>query len=644
MSYPANPLDKYQSYSYHHFLIAASTTEVIRQIETGQISFGNLSGLRHGQTISAASGGKAVMVMNSAVDSKFYIDHLSFSAIFVDVSDSNAKLTQMTELEMTVKEPNGATFINFLRSISDDILETSYNSVCFMLKTFFVGHEADGSTTRHEVNPITLMMSNMDSTFDVSGGTHSIKFFGASNGAPLKNGNLHYVNRNLNLVTNNNSILLKDLIIDFEKKLNSQLEEQWNLVKAQSGGNGRKVKYKFTLPKDWDNYTVKSTSKDNYVERLFDKEKQALQADQKAQKALGTQNKPGIEADRFKTNMNTSVRTTVTQILSEIFKHCDQIHEAFINNSGLTKEKQHLAKLHQIVSSITSDDKLMTVHFDVLNYYLPRLPSDTEKKLITKVTESPDFTANQFDKFGITFEYLFTGKSSDIIQLDVKADHTNMILITNQVGVQKATGNMTATGKSVESATDDQKQVKTLGKEVSTTLTLRKYDAVYLPDLPADAQHGYIYAAPDSAALRAKYTNMLALLAAKSTQNMHVIVRGNPYFLNHSIRPLFPHNDRDYDIEVNRIADIALKKSIELKAPFDVNNVVHMFGDVANHVPQFVKIVIKTPTFDDAGTVIGYEPFWYQGRYRITKITNHFNNGSFQQELFLLPYDLEGAV
>jgi len=644
MSYPANPLDKYQSYSYHHFLLAANNTEVLRKVQSNEITLQSLSRLKHGETIEGGDG-SVVMVVNSVVDSKFYIENLSYSAVYADLGDPTAKLTQATELDMIIKETGGATFINFLLKVSDEYLNTSYDSTCFMLKTFFVGHEANGNTTPHETTPIMLVLAKMDSSFDYTGGVHTLKFYGATNGAPLRSDAMHYVNRNLNLMTNDNSILLKDLIADLEKKLNAQLDEQWKLVQKATGGNGRRVKYKFTMPKDWESYTVKSTSKDNYVERLFAKEGQASNTDQEAKKNNGQQNQPGIESDRFKTSMNTAVKTTVTQILSEIFKHCDDIQKALVGNQKLKADQQHLARLHQVVTSMTSDKDLLTIHFDIVNYYLPRLKS-SDTKPVVEMKKEDIRAANDaaFDKAGITFDYIFTGKNSDILQLEMKANHTNTILIGNQVGVQKATGNMTATDTSVQTASQD-KNAKPDDKSITSTMPIRKYDAIFLPELSADAQQGFIYASPNSADLRTRYINTLANLAATTAKGqLQLMIRGNPIFMNQVIRPLFPHNETDYEKRIREMEDDAKTRATNQDGDFDPNESVSYMGKASTHVPQFVKVNIKTPIFDDRGGIIGFEDFWYRGRYRINRIKNTFLNGNFSQELILSPYELEGQT
>ena len=644
MSSPPNPLDKYQSYSYHHFLIAANSTEALRQLETGALSFRSLSGMSNGDVIDGKFG-KVVMIINTMVDSKYVIDSFEYTNLYMNVENSTDRMTHASELDMVIKEANGATFLNFMRRVSDEILETSFSSTCFMIRTFFVGHKADGTTDHIKTNPISLQMGEMNSNFDHTGGTHSVRFYGLTNGAPLKNHNLHYINRNMNLTTKPNSVLLKDLVEDFENKLNAQLEQHWNLVRQSTGGNGRRVKYKFTLPKDWETYTVRSTTKDNFVERAFVKEKPSRELTY-AEREIGLSKRQtvNIDRDRFQTTINVSMRTTVTQVLAEIFKHCDQIAEAFVSNSQLSPQDQNLAKLHQVVTSITSDANLVTVHFDVVDYYLPKLPTEEEKAVISKKINDyvEGYGDNGFDKYGMTYDYIFTGMNSDIIQMEMKLINSNTLLITNQTGIQKATGSMTATSSTVQAASANANLQKPQTKEIVTTSAVRKNDAVFFPDMSYDAQHGFIYAAPDAAQLKVKYQNMLALLAAATTTNLNIVVRGNPVFMSQMVRPLFPHDDTEYERELERVAELAKSKAQKLDGDIDLSETTHIFGDVAMHIPQFVKININTPLYDDNGNLIGFEPFWYQGRYRITHLKNRFHNGAFDQELYLLPYDLKG--
>ena len=625
-------------------MIAANNTETLRQLNENEISFESLVGLKHGETVSTANS-KVVMVINSAVDSKFYIESFNYTSIYGGNVDNNIRETQASKMNVVIRESGGATFINFMRKISDDILETSYNSICFVIRTFFVGHKPDGTTETIPIKPISLILGSMNSSFDHTGGVHTLDMFGASNGAPLNNHSILYVNRNLNLVTNDNSILLKDMITDLEKKLNKQLEEQFAVVKTDAGGNGRKVKYKITIPEDWSHYTIKCTTKDNYIEKLFDKEKQAVKAEEDAQKAKAPTAKKGPENDRFKSHVNTAVKTTVIQVLNEIFKHCDQIHEALIGNAKLKPEEQHEAKLHKVLSSITSDPDLITIHFDVINYYLPRIHSKAQNDVIQNKTKAlSDDARYEAEKakrhaaeeaHGITFEYIFTGMNSDIISFDIKAEHTNTIFNATRPGVTKAVR------EAINPPSNDPKEVKDNNKKSTAILPMRKYDAVFLPELSAEGQQGYIYASPDSTALRDNYVKALARLNAVTTSNAHLVIRGNPIFLNQTVREIFPHNDGDYDAKMKQINDDALAAAKKQKKEFDPLQATTYMAQYTHNLPQFARVVIKTPVINEESKETKYEEFWYDGYYWITQIENRFANGEFTQELYIKPYDLD---
>ena len=661
MSNPLNPLDKFRTYSYHHFMIAANNTEILRRIESKEISFNSLVGLKHGEMVVNSSGTPGVvMILNSAVDSKFYIDSFDYTTFFNKSKTSEQKLTQASTMKMIIRESGGATFLNFLRKVSDEILQTSYSNVCFMIITFFIGHDADGTThtllAEVSPKPIVVTMTNMDSAFDHTGGTHTLSLVGMSNGAPLHMPSILYVNRNLNLTTNDNSILLKDMIADLEGKLNKQLEEQYNSVKS-SQGVGRKAKYKITLPEDWSHYTIKCTTKDNYVEKLFDKEKKAVAADNTARAAAANENKKnkvGPESDRFKSYTNTAVKTTVVQVLNEIFKHCDQIHQALVDNMKLTKDQiaaGDLPRLHQIVTSLTSDEQLVTIHFDVLNYYLPRVATEAQKEAITNKTKNMSQAQKQQlmdqqmavnanvrhtneNQSGIVFEYLFTGMNSDIIQFDIKANQVNTLFQTNRPGISKATR------EAINPASNDPAETNNIDKKTTSIIPLRKYDTVFLPELAAEAQHGYVYASPESAKLRDDYVMMLARLTALTSSSSHLVIRGNPVFLNQTIREIFPHDDTAYEQRLAQIDADAKTKAKNQKSSFDPTQETSAMASVPNNIPMFARVVIKTPIIDEKSGAVSYEEFWYQGYYNILQIENKFANGEFTQELYIKPYYL----
>jgi hypothetical protein len=663
MSTPANILDQFRSFSYHHFIIVANNTEALRQLQTGQLSFSALSALTHGQTISttnSSSGSSSiVMVINSEVDSKFYLESVSYQTMFMDVSQAGKQMTAATKMEMVIRETGGATFLNFLNDLSNTTLQASFDSCCFLLKTFFVGHRDDGTVSAPiQVQPIPFIIAKMDSSFDHTGGVHTIEAVAMTMGAPLRNNSLLYVNRNLSL--NSNTTLLKDMLADLESKLNKQLALQYTAVKQATGGNGRQVKYKFTIPNEWSAYTVKSLSKDNFIEQLFPKEQQAVQQTSNPQPNSNAQSGAGPESDQFKTSINTAVKVTVIQILSEIFKHCDQIQKNFVDNVNASKNPSAantstasaMPKLYQTVSSITSDDTTMTIHFDTVTYYLPSLPSadssSSAKPVVQNTTkgltqDQQNAVANtqaavrksDESKYGIIFDFIFTGKNSDIITFDIKANGTNVLIQSNRTTVNGALQS------SVVNGSNDPTQVVNTNKDSQPVVSIRKNDPVYLPELTAEAQQGYTYKSPSGAKINENFKNLLAQLVAITTSKSHLVIRGNPAFLNQMIMPLMAHDDTAYQAALDARATDAKTRAQTMVGTFDPTTSVSYMGVTPSSIPIFCKIRMMTPIVNPTNNTVTYEEFWYKGYYRINFIDNKFVNGEFTQELTLYPWDID---
>jgi len=641
MSNPPNPLDQYRSFSYHHFIVACNNTEALRTLQASQTSFAALSQLQHGQSFTS-NGSTIVMIINSETDSKFFIESMSFSTSYVGMKPGKA-MTMDQNFVITVKDTAGVAFLNFFKNLTDDTFQTSAPGLVFLLKTFFVGHTDQGTTTTIQLDPVQILIQAVESSFDATGGTHVINAVGMGAGAPLQDHGILYVNRNLNLVSNNNSIMLKDIIQNLESKLNAQLKDQFTAVKQATGGNGRLVKYKFTIPSDWSNYTVKCITKDNFVEKLFPKEQQAVQ--QTAQPVPNSQQKPQSDSDRFKSQINTNTKVTVIQILSEIFKHCDQIHQALVDNEAM--KAGQVPKLHQVITSQTSDDNSVTIHFDTVNYYLPKTPDATTtnnnsgavtvNKTKTAPTNAQTSAAHHAEEaqYGMIFDYIFTGKNSDILEFAIKANLTNLFMQQNRPG-----SNTAVTGIS-KTATSDPTQSKATTKQTASVIEIRKNDPVYLPTLTSEAQRGYIYAAPDSAKLKDDYVKMLALCIANDTNSGKMTIRGNPALLNQQIVPIMPHDDAAYQAQLDTMAAKAEATSKTMVGPFDPTTQTSYAGDQGSNIPILIKINIYEPDPDTPGK---YIPYFYKGYYRVFNFENKFTNGEFTQELSLAAYDLNDLL
>ncbi len=629
-----NILDHYVTYSYQHFIIASNNSEGLRQVQNKEVTFESISRKKHGETINSGSSSPVIMILNSTLDSKFFITSLTYDSLFINTSDPKRISTAETNMHMIIREAGGATFINYLRTVADEKLQCGFDSICMQLYTFFVGHTADGQSETISIDPIGIQIANIEGSFDHSGGTYSMTLCATENGAPFQKPSTFYSNRNFNLVIDEKDMLLSHALKNLEKKLNDVLDKEWQLAKAASGGNGRKVKYKFTWPESWDEekYTVAATTKDNYIEKLFDKEKSVQQeTTSTVDKNPNNDKKPTISKDVSKTYLNFSIKLSIPQILAELFKHCKQLHDAIDGNS---KGLNNPPKLHQVVGSTTSDLNGVTVHVDIMDYYLPDLEDNKNATVQRKGQTVPD----DVSAIGLEFDYIFTGKNTDIITLEMKTNYASQILQNSKRGLQEATGSYSQTLKTVASAQADEN--KSVDKKPSApVIPIRKYDPIYLSTLPADAEQGYIYAAPDEAKSRQEYLKTIANSFTWANMQAHITIRGNPIFLKQMIKPILPHDDTAYEQWISEYHRKAKDKANKKGGDFDPRQTTSYMGDVNLCVPLFVKINVLTPREDGSG----YEPFWYNGWWMVRSVSTKFSEGEFTQDLYLLPYGDQSA-
>jgi hypothetical protein len=628
-----NILDSYVTYSYHHMIIASNNTEALRQIQSKEVSFESISSKKHGDTIPTSGNAPVYMVINTTIDSRYFITSLSYDSLFVNTSDPKKTCAAEQNMHMTIKEAGGATFINYLRKIADEKLQCSFDSICMQLFTFFVGHTADGQTETIPMDPIGIAFQSIESTYDHTGGAHNILLQIQENGGPFHNPATFYANRGLNLVIEEKDLLLSHAIKNLETKLNEVLEKEWQLAMTKTGGNGRKVQYKFTWPDEWDEkqYSVTSNAKDNYIEKLFEKEKKANseQKNSATEKNPNSEKKPTTTKDAFKTYLNFSIKLSIPQILAELFKHCKQIHDAIEAN----KSGQNPPKLYQVIASTTSDLNQITVHIDIMDYYLPNLGDKINRTLTRKGQTVPD----DVNDVGLEFDFIFTGLNTDIMNLEMKTNYGNQLVQDSKRGIHEATDSFSQTKKSVIAAAAE--ETKSVDRKATVpVIPIRKYDPIYMSYLTADAEHGYIYAAPDEAKARQNFIKNLAYSFTWSNQQAHITIRGNPIFMKQMIRKILPHDDKEYEKEIKEYQAKAKAKAEKKSGDFDPMNTTSYMGDVSLCVPLFVKVNVYTPVTDDEGNTTGYEPFWYNGWWIIKNISSKFADGEFTQDLYLLPY------
>lgn len=630
---PKNPLDKFQTYSYHHYLLASNSTEALRIITESNDSnlFRTVSG-----GIPIADRDDVYMVINTTLDSTYLLDDISYTSMFAGTPKGGNQVI-IGDLKMRVKEPKGIGFLNYLYEMSSTKLLTSFTGgTFFILKTFFVGHLPDGTTETIHVDPIPMILNHIDSSFDSSGGTYDLTFLPLS-GAPTQMLQTNYIGRNLNLSTPKT---LGSIITDFQKKLNDQLDEQYAQI-----NKGRKVQYLITIPTEWESFPIeKGEGSENFVETLWKKKEQELkQTTTKASSTKEAESPPQSETGNK--SVSTGVNATIMEALKELFNYFPNIYDGATYNREQedSKIQDDNIILYKINSNITSDEQTFTVHYDITEYFLPKVPANEEEA-------NSLFSQNWFDdaektkpKYGMIFDYLYSGNNTEIKNLDIKFHEGLMYLNRNLFSA----GNETASirGQNNGEAGADAKSGVEKGKvnkdvdNIKPIYNIRDNDPVFLSTIPKDSQ-GQKTLSSENAKRRVKYNEDYANFYS-SYNNIQMTIRGNPLLLNQMTGKILPHNTIDYITTIK-------KREIEAKSAIDYSNdeqknktgvtTAMKNGDLYEHFPLFIKVNIYMPAKEGDQFAKPMETFWYNGWYWIQKVEHSYSGGVFEQNLNLLAY------
>src|SRR5271157_5568858 len=214
-----NPLRRYASYSYHFILVAIDSTDILTYGVPGTPTAAGNSSL--GQAGTPTDGQQAVgintldfyerppgpdpravkqtpvgnysIVIDTRYDTDFFIQDVEWGTAFIgNAAEPGSSLgmnTYVNDGMMTIIEPRGVKFLNTLAEIAGNkYLGIDPNSMPFLLKIIFVGHNDDGTTeTIQEVvsntPPYGILIVNIDGHIDATGSTYKLSFCGCDNGA-----------------------------------------------------------------------------------------------------------------------------------------------------------------------------------------------------------------------------------------------------------------------------------------------------------------------------------------------------------------------------------------------------------------------------------------------------------------------------
>jgi len=648
MSVPVNPLDRFRSYAYHHILVAAGSTEAIRAFTTGEGEV--LKNLKLGQT-AGGQGSEYYLVFDTRKNSFFSITDVSYtSSAFANTSRMSN--TIYSTVDMQIVDSTGMTLVNYLKWLQDNGLKTSLYKMVFMLKTIFVGHTYDGKTETVYQDAIPMVLKNMVLNPSHQGSQISASFCPITNGAVYfmedysrtfdipsvfsSTGKLSDALKNLQLVLNYNSR-------QWFQKLQLEITKNDETKKEQpSLGYGKLVQYMITIPDDWESFSVLGIF-DRMTETVF--------------KKIGIKNP--VTPSGVKIGFTVNPKTEILDLIEQILKQSTDVQKLASNENV----KKGFIRTYKIIPTVTSDETTVVIHFDIVNFTIPKIEDDSNKtegkdqvgKTSAFVKPKSDSDSNVF-----TFDYLFTGKNADILNFDLKMNNINLAIADDLIIGDKSSQESAKDQKDKE--TDEAKTVKK-----TVLLNVKEKDPILPPfKTLSQAQNVSWSTETDSRSdvvkSRQQFIQNMSKIYAACSQDLILKIRGNPdlykRFTDSTLMPHVKSIDFNSFSDGKYVTSEAFLSTVEKGSAFAQSEEV-MYKEalkkrtaemgvaelqqsekISSLLPLYVKVNIKLQNVDLIADHFDtsfkpYDKFWYDGYYIVRKIVHHFSKGEFHQELLI---------
>jgi len=595
MSKPQNILGKFDTYAYHHILLVCNST-------TAAESVANIEGITNLQHPSEPSrrykareigktGEKYVTLIDGMTDSRFFITDVKWTNyIAADPEIGKGNTPQSTTMsldgEIEIVESMGASFLNRLTDISDE-LDSDPVGLVFLLKTIFVGRNANGLTELiSTVRPLMFVPLDISAVFQSSGAKYKLEFVGLTNGAgrlPQPQKIFEGISVTLDTTSLKKTMELLEINVNnkyasFKEKAKNDFAATFTELNATEGDvaanefleeNYRDVKYRIILDEIYEDETRYKAGDITHV-----------------------RNMNGVTLPTVNYGNDVSVET----ILNEIVWGCAGVlDDSKGKGTPVNKtNKKPIKYLFKVISVIKS-----TPFEYIIEYHIKRY------------VQAEDAFAQQANNGviiplpgqSIEFDYIFTGKNVDIKDFDIKMEmglaFFQMAATTNNIPDQKTA---MAGNKSKTVNVGGTKSVGSTGKRT------RKSTPLFLGTTITNPMMRNTTRPIDTAGFQA----LLDRHASLENISASMVIYGNPQLLD------------EMTILPSEIAQ-RIAQTEDPEADKTIN-------PQWMSTPTLVKVNIKMPV--DANDVnTEYETFWYTGWYNLQVVENIFTDGIFTQEL-----------
>lgn len=618
-----NLLHKFRSYSYHHILFVCDSTrtaEAVAKLDKFSefVSGDRLRTFRgrdSDQPLQSPDGGtgKYLVLINGTTDVDFFIESANWYSILMPRAGTGIPAFAMaTEGEIKIIEPQGARFFNVLDR-AFDVLGSDPPGLIFMLKTVFVGHtDGEGDVVISDIKPFMIVPYDIISVFDHAGGTYTMRFMGAYNGA-IK---APSISKNLQVTVRGDDTIASALT-NLEAQLNRKSTETFEQVtKAKADGGsgiqGRRVRYVIVTDPVYGKTSSQFAGAGSKINQPRGQGVPSEAKDYILDNVNSRNTDTGKSANTKKPVFSFGPNENVEQMIDKIMKlSIRAVQEATgkreredtsenVKGANNPAESNKKKKIWKIYSTVDSDREEYRAVYYVKQF---ELEEQTDNDVFSGSAKS----------HSVEFDYIFSGQNIDILEFDMKMEMGLgfLHLLTNTSNSVPDSGVET---ESVQTGQAPRFLANGNLPAVQTSLKPSRVIRDITPVPPSTNTKGSTMRnAVDSDSMNA-FQALMSRWAGYESVEAKMKIHGNPVFLSELTK--FPSD----------ILGRLFPQASEEPVPSDGEN---QFFPAWESKPALVKVNVFMPD-PETGAL---EQFWYQGHYYLYGVNNVFNMGEFTQEL-----------
>ena len=660
-----NPLDSFRSYSYHFFITVSTSSYDLQQLVGGLDVPSRLDSILSaypGDRIELGQNTDTYLLLDTRRFSMFNVSHLEMTHVFTASTPEriNNPSTPAGTFNMTIKDATGFSLFNLLWQITQKKLLASLESTFYVMGITFNGHKDDGTTEEIATTFIPFTLLDIKFNFGAAESTYNLQCAEIDGGGLGKQSsymqNLFPVS---SVSTKNRSNTLGGLINDLEERLNRASSDFYVKSKTLNEVKGKLVQYMVTIPDEWADFVPSRAYKDLNAEQIYTK----------------IPNTKISSSD--KTRVHTVNLDNKTENISDAIKKIIEACPDFLKLTSDTAKKEGNGRLFRIVTNITASDSVFTIHFDVYPVSIPKKQEDgtytTKKEQLKNLME---------------FDYIFTGKNKDILDLEINFDNVALAALDSSLNIGQprfnaasASGQKQSTVNNEGSASIKVNNLRNSKFKENDPLIMPPHDKI-VGNNASQIKNAHVdtQTAIKDMEEKREYEQTLAYFHFISNLNVQMKIRGNPLLIKKladaNVKGLAPTpslDKKDLDrltaatdnavssiksAQNNTFTELARvltsSKDIYKKSYYNIRkeSISSNYPDPATN-NLYATVNIMAPNIDTIGTFFKdknanekdkLEPyytngFFYDGLYLILNVTTSLSNGQFEHTFQMAAID-----